>query len=215
MNCATSSQNSGQAAAHQASILLFMDDAAALKPPPPMADSCEERCEIRTAEPRAVDLDALVALHGRRVARLVARLVDRREDVEDLVQETFLAAWNARARFRGECGEATWLARIAVNKCRSHRRWLGVRRFVRFAPSHEDDDSARREADRSPGETEEEIRLAVARLPAKYREPIVLRYFEDLSIDEMSQVLGLSRAAVDKRLSRARQQLKEVLKGRL
>jgi RNA polymerase sigma factor (sigma-70 family) len=202
--------DSGQPRAANASILLFMDEAIAVTPPPHAADARTGPREDSPAGPVALDLDALVASHGQRVARLIGRLVDRREDVEDLVQETFLAALVHGAAFRGECRPSTWLARIAMNRCRSHHRWRRVRRWLPLGLD--------RASDAAAGETVEageEVRRAVRRLPGKYREAIVLRYFEELPVDEMAEVLRLSRTAIEKRLSRARQRLKEMLGPRL
>jgi RNA polymerase sigma-70 factor (ECF subfamily) len=190
-----------------------MDEASALKSPHAIADACREPSRARSAEACAVDLDEMIAAHGQSLARLVARLVDRHQDVEDLVQETFLAAWTSRGRFRGQCKMSTWLARIAVNKCRSHHRWRRVRKLVRLTPG----DATSNVAELGSNEAQEdgeEVRSAVRRLPVKYREAVVLRYFEDTPIDEMAEVLNLSRAAVEKRLSRARQRLKEMLSER-
>jgi RNA polymerase sigma-70 factor (ECF subfamily) len=187
-----------------------MDEATAVRPPQRATDAPEQSHKVEnSSQPCVADIDALVASHGRQIARLVSRLVDRVEDVEDLVQETFLAALTHRRTFRGKCRPATWLARIAVNKCRSHHRWRRLRRFIPLPTSPAttaQDDSL---------ETEEEVRRAVQRLPAKYREVIVLRYFEDMSIDQLIEVLGLRRTTVDKRLSRAREKLKETLTPRL
>jgi RNA polymerase sigma factor CnrH len=203
---------SGQPIKAIASILLLMDDATALRSHGPIADACQPSREVQDVGSVAFDLDALVAAHAGQVARLISRLVDRCEDIEDLVQETFLAALAHRRRFRGDCRPATWLARIAVNKCRSHHRRRRVRRLV---PLMGDEEPAWSTASDAGGETGEEIRRAVARLSSKHREVIVLRYFEGYAIDELCEVLGLRRAAVEKRLSRARQRLKEMLAARL
>jgi RNA polymerase sigma factor (sigma-70 family) len=191
-----------------------MDDATALRSRGPIADACQPSREVRDVGSVAFDLDALVAAHAGQVARLVSRLVDRREDVEDLVQETFLAALAHRRRFRGDCRPATWLARIAVNQCRSYHRRRRVRRLVPLLGDHEPAPPTAVDANTTV-ETSEEIRHAVARLPGKHREVIVLHYFEGYPIDELSELLGLRRAAVEKRLSRARQRLKEMLGTRL
>ena len=191
-----------------------MDEATALRSPPRAADTCQPKRQVGETLSDATDLDALVAAHARQIVRLVSRLVDQAEDVEDLVQETFLAATAHRRTFRGECRLSTWLSRIAVNKCRSYHRWRRLRRFIPLLPGH-GVGAATTAATASAVDTEEEVRRAVGRLPAKYRESIVLRYFENLTIDEIAEVLGVRRTAVEKRLSRARQRLKEMLRPRL
>src|SRR5256885_260053 len=88
----------------------------------------------RFARGESAAFEEVVALYQSRVSRTVFRLTGwgQRSDVEDIVQEVFLAALNHSRRFRGAASLSTWLTAIAVNKCRSHRRRLGVmwRRFV-------------------------------------------------------------------------------------
>src|SRR4051794_21464054 len=75
--------------------------------------------------------ESLVRRHRGKVTSIAARLLDRREDVEDAVQEAFLRAYRQLPRFRGECGFRSWLVAILVNVCRTRRRGFGRwRRFL-------------------------------------------------------------------------------------
>src|SRR5881409_3425290 len=78
----------------------------------------------RFAEGDAAAFEAVVALHRPRITRLVYRLLGWPNDVDDMVQEVFLAALTQCRRFRGQSALATWLTVIALNKCRTHRRSL-------------------------------------------------------------------------------------------
>ena len=160
--------------------------------------------------------DQLVLAHQDRVVRLVYRLLGRSSEVADVVQEVFLSVLVNLKRFRGECRFSTWLTRIVLNKCRSHGRWRlrrlrlllwGTRNKALPAAAPED-------AGDKSAESGHDVCRAVDRLPAKYREPVVLRYFEDLSIPEIGEALGLSANAVEVRLTRARQKLKRMLVDR-
>ncbi len=158
--------------------------------------------------------DQIVAAHQQRIARLVFRLLGKPDEVQDVVQEVFLAVFENLERFRGESKLSTWLTTIALNKCRSHRRrsLLRPRSLFRIAktptvPSEQD-----RPAESA--EIHEELRRAVRRLSARYREPIVLRYFEELPVPEIGKVLGISVNTVEVRLTRARQKLREMLSVR-
>jgi RNA polymerase sigma factor (sigma-70 family) len=159
--------------------------------------------------------DQIVAAHQQRIARLVYRLLGEPDEVEDVVQEVFLSVLQNFERFRGESKLSTWLTAIALNKCRSHyrRRLLRPRSLLRLAknPPASCDQVHPSEA----AEVQQELRRAIQRLPAKYREPIVLRYFEELPVGEVGQVLGISANNVEVRLTRARQRLKEMLSIRL
>ncbi|MFQ5807930.1 MAG: RNA polymerase sigma factor [Phycisphaerae bacterium] len=161
--------------------------------------------------------DELVAGHRQRVARLCFRLLGWREDVEDVVQEVFLAAFGALPKFRGHSSVSTWLTRITVNACRSHvRRRLRLRRlFLGTRESTKPRIGQPAERELMDHERCERVRRAVRKLPPKYREVVVLRYLEELAVPEIGQVLGLSRNAVEVRLSRARRQLKTDLAGLL
>jgi RNA polymerase sigma-70 factor (ECF subfamily) len=160
--------------------------------------------------------EEVVALYQHRVTRLANRLLGwggarDAHDVDDAVQDVFLAALsNARRCRGGASGMWPWLATITVNTCRSIRRRAWVRlRFVRdllSRPAVEgvaaDDDGL--EAD----ERLQAVRDAVSRLPGKDREVIVLHYLEGMRPADIADVLGASTNAVEVRLHRARAKLK-------
>ncbi len=155
--------------------------------------------------------DELVTSHQDYVARLAYRLLGWHSEVPDVVQDVFLSVLQNLNRFRSEASFSTWLTRIAINKCRSYqrRKLLRMQTYRRFAERLRQSDSR---SEQEPREYEE-VREAVRKLPMKYREPIVLRYFENLSVLEISEVLCISPGAVDVRLSRARRQLRSRLAG--
>lgn len=164
---------------------------------------------------RRGDADAfgdIIAAHQQRITRLVHRLLGWSGDVEDVVQDVFLCALQHLHRFREEARLSTWLTTIAVNTCRScqRRRVLRLRNLSRVWRGTQ---NGKPPADSD--EMHEEVRESVRRLPAKYRVPIVLRYFENLSVPEIGEALGLSLNAVEVRLSRARRHLKESLARQL
>jgi RNA polymerase sigma factor (sigma-70 family) len=172
----------------------------------------------RFAAGEAAAFDELVAVYQPRVARTVLRLTGwgRRDDVEDIVQEVFLAAFNHARRFRGSASLSTWLTAIAVNKCRSHRRRLKViwKRFV--AATHEQMEqrphSPSTEGVLSAEETSSRVRAAVQALSPRDREVVVLRYFEELSPAEVAGITRQSKNAVEVRLHRARARLADALR---
>jgi len=131
------------------------------------------------------------------------------------VQETFLSALKALPKFNGQSSMGTWLTAITVNKCRNHRRkrllWLKFLTASHAGPPAEPAGGADRDGHRR--ETAMHVRRAVRLLPAKYREVIVLRYLEEMDVDEICEVLDLARGAVDVRLHRARSKLKDALNG--
>jgi len=159
-------------------------------------------------------LDALIAAHEPRIRRLAHRLLGWRDalDVDDVVQDVFLAAWRHQHRFRGEASVATWLSAVTINRCRSqHRRRLLRLRWLREWHHSATSPAVSAETDRD--ESDQRVRSAVAALNAKDREVIVLFYLEELSLVQMASLLKISSNAVGVRLHRARQRLREKLKA--
>lgn len=169
--------------------------------------------QVARGEPGACD--AFVQRYQERVARLAARLLGWGDEVEDAVQEVFMAAVAAAHRFRADAEVSTWLTRITVNKCRTllRRRLLRLDRLVRVWQRGVASKPAAEPADGPAvgSERRERLRGAVADLPARDREVIVLRYLEQMDVAEVGRVLGLRRGAVEVRLHRARERLRLLL----
>ncbi len=155
--------------------------------------------------------ERLVALYERRVARLAQRLLGWVGDVDDVVQDVFLAVYEQGHKFRGDSDLWPWLTAITVNKCRSRmRRHFMKLRWLHSRPP-EGPGSKAADHDALRDETSAKVRTAVRALPAKDREVIVLYYLEDRPVVEISAMLGSSENAIDVRLHRARKRLKELL----
>ncbi len=154
--------------------------------------------------------DALVAVHQDRVSRLAYRLLGWPSDVDDVVQEVFLAAWKALPRFQGRSSLATWLTRITINECRSlRRRWGRVIHRESVGPGRVCSPAA--DSRMMDSESFGRVRRAVAALPVRYREVVVLHYLEQMPIGTVSDLLGVSTNTVVVRLHRARAKLKSKL----
>ena len=178
----------------------------------------QNREDTRLREPREHidDFHQIVARHHAPVARLAHRLLGwrDRDAVDDVVQEVFLIALTRLKGFRGDSSLATWLMGITVNRCRVHRRrsalrltWL--RRMWSRAETNREPATSAGDDD----ETSRQVREAVADLPPRDREVIVLFYLEDFSVAQIAQLLGAKNNAVEVRLHRARRRLKTKLAG--
>jgi RNA polymerase sigma-70 factor (ECF subfamily) len=167
----------------------------------------ETRLWSACADGDATAFARLVTAHQGHVARLAYRLVGWSGEVEDIVQDVFLAVWTHRARFRGDCRLSTWLTVLTVNQCRKrHRmRWLWL---LRQATPDAEFGSGEHRHD---GDATAVVRDAIRQLPVAYREVIVLRYLEDLPVERVGEILGVRPNTVNVRLMRARQRLKEKL----
>ena len=171
--------------------------------------------DVRFAGPASVPVKAtacrlsveeLIDAYGDDLLRLCLLYLGDRQLAEDAFQITMTKAWQQLSSFRGESGVKTWLSRIAANTCRDAMRsgWFRMRKrsqpldtlFDLSAPQ-EDEASA--------------VRDAVLQLPGKYREVVVLYYFEDMKLREIAELLRLPVNSVSTRLRRARGLLAEAL----
>jgi RNA polymerase sigma-70 factor (ECF subfamily) len=159
----------------------------------------------------------LILRHGRRLFGLAAALLGGVDpDVNDVVQETFLAAFDGGLKkFNGDATLATWLGGVLVNRVRK------LRRYRQSRPAAPMDDALRQPATddaASPGPaTQVERRIDVATmldsLPPEYREVIVLREWQQMSYAEMAAVLGVPERTAETRLTRARRMLRQRFGG--
>ncbi|QQN75664.1 RNA polymerase sigma factor [Croceicoccus sp. YJ47] len=154
--------------------------------------------------------------HRDAVFRYVRGHVRDEGEALDITQECFVSAFAALHRFDPARNFRTWLLAIAVNKCRDWARKRAVRRFFTFAAPLDDalplaDDAPDPEAATSSAQQVERIRTALAALPAKLREPLLLCTLEGMSQADAADVLGINRKAVETWIYRARAKLSEQL----
>lgn len=165
--------------------------------------------------------NALVAKYERRVYRMARQITQNNEDAEDVLQDTFLKAYEHLNSFQGQSKFYTWLTRIAVNESLMKLRKRKSDRTVSMDDNIEtEDESIVREIavwDGTPEQKygQEELRAilddAIQGLKPIFRTVFVLRDVEEMSTEETAEMLGLSIAAVKSRLLRARLQLREKL----
>jgi RNA polymerase sigma factor CnrH len=156
----------------------------------------------------------LMGRHKAPLYRFVRRYVGDTDESLDLVQETFVAGWSALNTFEQGRPFAVWLRRIALNKCRDWSRRRQVRRFFFGASPLEAADSARLVTAAEDGAHADQLAAldtAIAALPAALKEPLVLTAFEQMSHAEAASMLGISAKAVETRVYRAKQKLREAL----
>ncbi|MCL6599921.1 MAG: RNA polymerase sigma factor [Alicyclobacillus macrosporangiidus] len=171
---------------------------------PPAATS-DEADAVRTAW-----LQRLVAEHQSRLIHLAASYLGSIQSAEDCVQEVFITAVNRLDPRQPPAAVRTWLTTCTVNRARSMLRARRVRRWVlmdaeglsRHAAGRPDDYAALDESG---------VLAEVMRLPVKYREVLVMRYYHDMSVEETAAVLGVSSNTVKTRLRRAKERLRQAL----
>ena len=127
---------------------------------------------------------------------------------EDAVQETFLKAYRALDRFRGDAEEKTWLLRIAINTCRDLRRSAWFRHVDRKVTL---DGLGEPASAQEWSEWDDPLTRAVMGLRPKYREAVLLCCYQGLTGQEAASVLKISRSAVMNRLRQAKAILRKEL----
>ena len=173
--------------------------------------------------------DRLIERHLQHVWAVVWRILRHHEDTEDVVQEVFLAAFQALPRYRGDSRLSTWLHRIAATRALNHldrkeekmrRAVRGIENPVERLESGADGPGAWvLRGTPSPLETLEAHELArrlaacLSRLPAAWRAVLTLRDVDARSYDEIARLAGLALGTVRSRLSRARLALRQCVAG--
>ncbi|MBI39317.1 MAG: RNA polymerase subunit sigma-70 [Leptospiraceae bacterium] len=155
----------------------------------------------------------LVSPYRSRLIRKAVSMLGNPQDAEDILQEALVTAYRALKSFRGESGIYTWLYRIVVNKCRDFHR------SKKNAPSdsldsvafmiHDDRIDLEKNLELSTESTY--LIQQINTLDKRYREILVMRYFDDLSYQEIASVLKIQVGTVKSRLFKARELLKRAI----
>ena len=159
-------------------------------------------------EPRRAsgEMDQIIDRYQNMVYGLALAKTNSPADADDVFQEVFLACFQSGKAFRDEGHRKAWLLRTTVNMCRRVTASAWRRKTV---PLEEQTEVSVRFQERS----ENLVWEAVQRLEEKYRLPVYLFYFQELSTQEIAKALGIRPGAVRMRLSRGRDMLREMLKG--
>ena len=165
--------------------------------------------------------DDLVLRYRERIYGVVYNLTSNREDAADLTQETFIKAFQSIGRFKGTSSFFTWLYRIAVNAALSHVRRHRLRRFFSLEHLVEDEHNAELIQALTEGvstdkgtmikELQEKLNEALQKLSFKHRTVVTLFEIDQLSHEEIAEVMECSVGTVRSRLHYAKQQLQAYL----
>ena len=149
----------------------------------------------------ADDLE-IIEKYSDMVYRMAYSMVKNRFDAEDIHQEVFMKYLKKSPVFENSEHEKAWFLRVTVNHCKNFWKSAWIQKVIGLA---EGDASAQKE------DIHDELIDTVKMLPQKYRAVIHLFYYEDLSIEEISEVLGEKTSTVRTQLTRARNKLKKLL----
>jgi len=159
----------------------------------------------------------LVNRYGEGLYGLACSVLGSASDAEDVLQETFLGAFRRIGAFEGRSSIKTWLVRILLNHASKLRRSRRVRRTAalpeQFGPDDGEAPGLKVSSPAAVIESRHDLDGMLRELSAEHREVIVLRELQQLSYDEIAQVLRIPRGTVESRLHRARQEMKRRFAG--
>ncbi|MDR3559782.1 MAG: RNA polymerase sigma factor [Candidatus Pacebacteria bacterium] len=151
----------------------------------------------------------------------IYRLVGSRDEAEDLLQDVFIKAYRNLKSYDAERKFSSWIYRIAHNEAVNHIKRRSLKRFIPWEDVTATKDklemsSAEEDAQSSwiRKETSQEVDQAINRLPFKYKQVLVLRYYSDKSYEEISAILSRPVNTVGTLINRAKKKLAEELKDR-
>jgi RNA polymerase sigma-70 factor (ECF subfamily) len=158
----------------------------------------------------------LVQRYQRRVFNLVFRMLQNYEEASEITQETFFAAWQGLRSFRGEARFSTWLYRIAYNcalkQLELRKRDQALNQALQSEQALETADEGHT-AHLAILDNQEMVQEQLSQLPPKYRIVLILRHLQDMTYEEMAEVLVMPVGTIKTHLFRARNLLKERLQA--
>jgi len=164
----------------------------------------------------------LVELYKDKIYHLAYRMLGNRQEAEDIVQETFMRLYSNLHRYDDTQKFSTWIFRIGTNLCidRLRKRKLTYSLDAEVTDGEGNDYYAMMSSDEHTpekqvivSETQRHIRKVIDDMPEKYKSIIVLRYLQDLSLQEISDVLDLPITTIKTRLHRGREYLRKKLEA--
>lgn len=187
-----------------------------------LAELSDEDVMERCAMGSEAAFRALVQRYRTRIMNLVCRFINDRDRAEEISQEVFLRVFRNRERYRKSGKFSTWIFTIAVNLTKNEIR-SRVRHRGTFSLDAMDEESGGQgvsfpdskplpDEDLNANEIGRKVAEALHKIPARYREAVVLRDVEGLSYEEVGQILRIPGGTVRSRINRARLMLKERLK---
>lgn len=169
--------------------------------------------ECVAAEKLDETIHEIIGRYGQEVLQLVYSYVGNKAIAEDLTQEIFIKCYRSLHTYKGQAQLKTWLWRIAINHCKDFLKSWYNRNVISTDDHSVADSSQKRTVEQSIIQKDDDAMLAFAvmNLPIIYREVILLHYYEELAIKEISTILDVKANTIKTRLRKAKALLKESL----
>lgn len=160
-------------------------------------------------------LNNLIREHATELKRIAYLYLNDQSECEDIVQEVYLSCYKNLVKFRNESSYKTWLIRITINKCKDHRKLWNTKNIIykSFSSNINIENSAEEQYFHS--QNSKEILAQIASLSPKFKEVLILHYFNGMTMLEISETLQIKHNTVKSRLLRGKDVLSKKLEGRI
>lgn len=167
---------------------------------------------LHTIQEDKPDIEKLISDYSKSLTRLCYMMLKDAQLAEEAAWETLYKAYKGYSRFRGDSSEKTWITQIAINVCKSYMRKASFKEitgsnYISLAYASEDEAVAEFRSEESVALLNE-----VYALPDKYKQVILLRYYQQLSVSEIAKILKEKENTISVRIRRAHALLKDALK---
>ncbi|MGM0853907.1 MAG: sigma-70 family RNA polymerase sigma factor [Bacillota bacterium] len=172
--------------------------------------------QMEVSEERLIE--SLVDEYEVQITKLVYLYVKDWSAAQDITQEVFIKAFHALHHFNHKSSYKTWIYRIAINQCKDYKRSAYFRKNMivnKFHSILNKETTVTPEQEILKNEENDSVASHVFSLPLKYREVILLYYYEELSTQEIGDMLGINPSTVRTRLDRGREKMKKTMGGRI
>ena len=158
----------------------------------------------------AIQLENMIDMYNAELYRMCCLYLKDPALAQDAMQETWMAVYQKWDTFRGDSNVKTWLIRITINKCKTMLRSNWRKKVTIGLDGSEQYESASKNTENTleAAELKATILQAVSNLPKKYKEIVILYFYNDLTIAQIAAVLNIPTSTVGSRLSRAKKKLK-------
>ncbi|WHX90607.1 sigma-70 family RNA polymerase sigma factor [Peribacillus simplex] len=153
-------------------------------------------------------LDEIMSLYGQDILQLVYSYVKDAVVAEDLTQEIFIKCYKALPTYNQQSNIRTWLWRIAINHCKDYRKSWYFRKVSTVEEEQEWTSTDNVEEEIIQQDEDRQLADAVMELPIQYRELIYLHYFQEMKLQEISEITGVKLGTVKTRMRQAKRRLK-------
>jgi len=180
----------------------------------------DEKLMVETAQGDEHAFELLVKRHQGRVLNLIFRFIGNRTQAGDLAQEVFIRVWQAAPRYKPQAKFTTWIYRVTTNLCLNELKSSGRKKLFFTGSPAEVGRILNEESDVSPSaedlllaeERSRQISLALQNLPDNQRMALILKRYDNLSYQEIANIMDCSVSSVESLLVRAKKNLQEKLK---